>query len=356
MDFKEELTSLKAAIEAVMRVYIDEKKNAVQKDDVFLADALQNVAEVILGGGKRLRGALLYHGYKAGGGQEEAIALKAAAGMEFIHSYLLIHDDIMDRDNLRHGVETLHARYEAFAVKHFPEKDAAHFGTSIAITLGDMVCAWGNDCIFSLDLPRERVQRATQKVQSVVHRTGVGQMRDMYIEFLGTATEVEILEMYKDKTAYYSLIGPLQIGLLLAGENEEFDSVFHEYALPLGIAFQLQDDILGLYSEEQELGKTIGSDIAEGKVTLLLQKTREGLSAADQQELTRILRLGEALTESDIAWVRAKGEETGSKAAIEARIQAYIAKAQAVLAASSLPEDTKQFLTGLAEYMHKRTV
>lgn len=356
MDFTEQLAPLKKGIEEVMRAYIQEKKKSVAKDDIFLTAILSDVEEVILEGGKRLRGALLYHGYKAAGGTDDAIALQAAAGMEFIHSYLLIHDDIMDRDSLRHGVATLHTRYELFSEKHFPTKDAAHFGNAVAITLGDMVCAWGNDCIFSLDLPREQVQTAIQKVQSVVHRTGIGQIRDMYIEFAGTATEEEILEMYKDKTAHYSLAGPLQIGLLLGGGNQELEKVFEEYALPLGIAFQLQDDILGLYGDQEHLGKTIGADIIEGKFTLLIQKTSEALLPEEQAELKRILQAGEAVTAADITWVRQQGERTGAKETIEKRIEEYIATATQVLENTTLEAGTRSFLLGLAEYMNKRTI
>ncbi len=356
MEFTEQLSVLKTKIEARMSVYITEKKRSVQKDDLFLVSALENAEQVIMGGGKRLRGALLYHGYKAGGGTDEAIALTAASGMEFIHSYLLIHDDIMDRDSLRHGVETLHKRYEHFADTHFPQKDAPHFGASIAITLGDMVCAWGNDCIFGIDLPRERVQRAIQKVQSVVHRTGIGQIRDMYIEFSGSATEKEILEMYTDKTAHYSLAGPLQIGLLLGGENQELDTVFSDYALPLGIAFQLQDDLLGLYGDEKKLGKTVGADIVEGKFTLLIQKTLEASGPEEGAELKRILQLGEAVTAEDIVWVRQQVQASGAKSTIEKRIEEYIATATRVLESASLLPETKEFLLGLAAYMKTRTV
>lgn len=339
-----------------MSNYIEEKRKSVAESDVFLTSALTNVEEVVLGGGKRLRGALLYHGYKAAGGTDESIAIQAAAGMEFIHTYLLIHDDIMDRDSLRHGVETLHKRYEHFAERHFPTKDAPHFGASLAITLGDMVCAWGNDCIFGIDLPRGQVKSAIKKVQEVVHRTGIGQIRDMYIEFAGAATEEEIIEMYKDKTAYYSLAGPLQIGLLLGGGNEKLDQVFQNYALPLGIAFQLQDDLLGLYGEQAHLGKTVGSDISEGKFTLLIQKTAQCLDKEKQQKLTHILGLGEAVTPEDIAWVRQQVTETGAKEVIETRIKEYIEKALAVLAEAEAPAETKNFLVDLAGYMNTRTV
>lgn len=339
-----------------METYIEQKKKSVSPNDIFLVSAIEDAEAVILGGGKRLRGALLYHGYKAAGGTDERVALQAAAGMEFIHSYLLIHDDIMDKDSLRHGVETLHARYERFAQKHFPEKDAPHFGNAIAITLGDMVSAWGNDCIFGLDVDREQVQKAIQKVQSVVHRTGIGQIRDMYIEFSGTATEQEILEMYEDKTAHYSLAGPLQIGLILGGGNSDLEKVFYEYAMPLGIAFQLQDDILGLYGDEAHLGKTVGSDVSEGKFTLLIQKTQEVLNKEDQQELQRILQLGDNLKSEDLAWVRNQAEATGAKANVEKRIQEYINTATAALEKAPLNPETKEFLVGLADYMNTRTL
>jgi geranylgeranyl diphosphate synthase type I len=357
MNFKESLGELKTKLDASMAVYIAEKRKGIPKGDLFLMDAINNIESVVMGGGKRLRGALLYHGYKASGGTNEEAAMQAAMGIEFIHAYLLVHDDIMDHDDLRHGVATLHKRYERYAHQYFTNKNDSHFGLSIAIILGDMLCAWGNDCIFGVDLPREQVKQVMKKVQEVVYRTSVGQMRDMYIEFLGEASAEEILSMYEDKTARYTIEAPLIIGLLLGGGDIEKEKIFSRYALPLGIAFQLQDDFLGLYGNQEQVGKRIGADIVEGKFTFLMNKTLSAVVPDDKQELKRILSAGEAVTEDDITWVRVICETSGAKQFVENQIVDSITNAKAALVESgaTLPEETKEFLFGLADYMAART-
>lgn len=340
-----------------MHNYIQEKKARAKDDGIFLVSALENIEQVVMSGGKRLRGALLYHGYKAGGGTDEDIALMAAAGIEFIHSYILVHDDIMDRDDLRHGVSTLHKRYEVFANKHFENKNDVHFGMSLGIILGDMLCAWGNDCIFGVDLPREQVQKALQKMQEVVYRTGVGQMKDMYMEFSGSADAEDILAMYADKTAHYTIEGPLQIGLFLGGDTGEKEKIFAEYAHPIGIAFQLQDDFLGLYGDEEKTGKRSGADIVEGKLTFLMQQTLALATPPEKEKLKKILASGDAVTEEDITWVRGICEQSGARKVAEELITSSLAKGRKVLVDSGtiLPSQTQEFLLQFTDYLENRT-
>jgi geranylgeranyl diphosphate synthase, type I len=355
--FSEALKRYKAEINEEIESYIALISANVDKDDHFLQEAIGNINDVVMSGGKRIRGALLWTGYLSCGGEDTVSARRAAAGIEFIHSYLLVHDDIMDRDNVRHGVKTLHARYQDFATQYFVGTDSLHFGNSQAIILGDLLCAWGNDCIFSVDLPREQVQKAIKRMQHIVYRTGVGQMRDMYFEYKGIASESEILAMYKDKTARYTIEGPLHVGALLAGAGDEFLAILSDYAIPLGVAFQLQDDILGMYGNEEEIGKAVGADIQEGKITYLIAKTRRLLSESQRKELDTYLASKETLTMEEIEKVRALVETCGAKKETEDEIQSAIKQSLSVLdrERSSFDDTTYNFLTGMAEYMAKRS-
>jgi geranylgeranyl diphosphate synthase, type I len=355
MECQKMLQRGKERIDGDMKRYLAEKKQSLAPGEGFFRTAFDHVEDILLSGGKRLRGNLLVQGYQAGGGTNQEAAWRAALGIEFIHAYLLIHDDIMDKDTLRHGVKTLHARYAEFATTYFPEKDAEHFGQSIAITLGDMLSSWGNECVFTADLDHDCTKKALQKIQQTVHRTGMGQIRDMYIGFAGSATEEEILAMYQDKTAYYSLEAPLQIGLALAGGNQELETFFTQYALPLGVAFQLQDDLLGLFGDEKKTGKTKASDVREGKYTLAMHKTRELVSGNDQKEIDRILALGDKLSLEEVDWVCNKVEESGARALVEGRIQELVSQSLDVLTKQkNMAIETRNFLQGFAEMLVDR--
>lgn len=355
-DFQTTLDTLRKQINIEIESYFQRILKDLPEEDVFVRDAIKQTQEIVLAGGKRLRGALLYYGYIASGATEREAALRAAVGIELIHAYLLVHDDIMDRDDKRHGVSTLHVRYADFATKHFPEKDSVHFGNAIALVLGDMLCAYGNDCIYEVDLPRDQVGKAIRKMQAVVHHTGVGQIQDMYIEFLGEATEEEILTMYKNKTARYTFEGPLHIGLFLGGGSGELEEVFTKYALPLGIAFQLQDDLLGLFGDEHKTGKAVGADIRRGKVTLLAFITSKLLGEKDRARFQELCAKKEDLTQEDIREVQALVEASGARREVEGKIKTYIDQALALLADAEeiIPAEAIDFLYGIAHYMSER--
>jgi geranylgeranyl diphosphate synthase type I len=193
-------------------------------------------------------------------------------------------------------------------------------------------------------------------MQTVVYRTGVGQMKDMYIEFAGTATEEEILRMYEDKTARYTIEAPLKIGTLLAGGNAPLENFFAHYALPLGIAFQLQDDLLGLFGQEKDLGKRVGADIIEGKFTFLMQKTWERVDETERRELKELLQRGEDITLAEIERVRTLASDSGARALTEEKVESLIQEAEGVLAREGdiLDPEVHEFLSGMAAYIGKR--
>jgi geranylgeranyl diphosphate synthase type I len=303
MDFTQTLVALRAEINQAMQQYIDEQKVHLAKDEVFLREAIEQVEKVVMSGGKRVRGILLIEGYLAAGGQDRAVVLRAAAGIEFLHAYLLIHDDIMDRDVLRHGQPTLHSVYQKFAKTSFVTDDSVHFGNSIALVLGDMVCAWGNDLVFSVDLPRENVQRAIRFLQQVVFATGAGQMEDMRIQYQAKATKDEVLALYQKKTAQYTIVGPLTMGALLAGEAAKLEAFFAEFGNALGIAFQITDDLLGLSSSEAATGKTLAADITEGKMTYPMVVLLESLSATDAKKVRAILQKQSHVTDEEVRFI-----------------------------------------------------
>ncbi|MDO8566026.1 MAG: polyprenyl synthetase family protein [Candidatus Moranbacteria bacterium] len=356
MRIETELKVFKERLDPKIGAYFDKAIEEANKEDAFVTDALRYGKTLMLAGGKRLRAAFMYYGYLGAGGTEEEKLLSASMSIEFIHAFLLVHDDIIDQDDMRHGVATFHRHYADIGEKLFPGKDKEHFGDAIAIIMGDMLGAFGNDIIFSSDFPLERKFQALTKLQKIVSYTVIGQARDIYMEFKGEASEEEILSMYRNKTARYTVEGPLHLGAILAGASQEILDGLSAYAIPLGIAFQIQDDILGIYGTAKRLGKPIGSDIEEGKITLLVSRALRDGSVEQKKRLTEILSLGEKLTEKDIEEFRELIKMTGAYDGTKALALGYIEEGKQALKAleGKLQPRAYDFLFSVAEYMMGR--
>jgi geranylgeranyl diphosphate synthase type I len=356
MDFQETLAHFQQQINPFIVRYFDQVIAEARKEDAFIADALETVKDIMMSGGKRLRAAGMYYGYLAGGGTDREAILPTTVSVEFVHAFLLIHDDIMDRDTIRHGVPTIHERYRLLAERLFPDTDAVHFGNSIALIVGDMVGALGNDIIFRSPFPKERVFAALSRLQKIIAFTVVGQAKDVYLEYRKQATPEEILKMYECKTARYTMEGPVHLGLLLAGSEEELLQKFSAFAIPLGIAFQIQDDVLGLYGNSDRIGKEQGSDLREGKMTLLNALLIERLSGAEQKEFIRLLRKGVSLTQGDLLRVQEWMRETGVLQDAKDRAMRYIIEGREALSSmqGEIPDEAYGFFSGVADYMGVR--
>jgi geranylgeranyl diphosphate synthase type I len=356
MDVQILLRDFKARFDPKISAYFDTAEANAQKEDTLITEALKHVRHLTLAGGKRLRPACMFYGYLAGGGTDEEAILETAVSIELLHTFLLVHDDIIDRDDVRHGTSTLHRRYAELGRRYFPERDVEHFGNSIALIVGDLLSAMSNDIIFHAPFPQARIFEALSHLQSVVSYTVIGQAQDIYMEYKREATETEILTMYKNKTARYTMERPIQMGLLLAGDPASLVDRLSGYALPLGIAFQIQDDILGIFGSEAKIGKPVGSDIQEGKLTLLVAYALDSGSVAQREELERILSLGAAVTSQDVERFRTLLRETGSLKRAQAAAQGYILEGKQALEQMRgiLPTRSFDFFEGIADYMSER--
>lgn len=348
------LKQFKSEIDKDIASAFDEAISGAERQDVFVADALREVKQFTLAGGKRLRAAFMYYGYCAAGGTDPERMRKAAVSIELVHAFLLIHDDIIDRDELRHGVPTIHTHFRTLGGRLFLGKDAVHFGDSMGIIIGDMIAAIGNKIIFESGFPAELVLRALAKLQDIVSLTVVGEARDVLIGYRGEATEEEILSMYEHKTARYTVDGPLQLGVLLAGGSVEIAQSLEAYAVPIGIAFQIQDDILGVFGSEEKLGKPVGSDIAEGKITILVSKALSNASPSERKELLSILGKGESLRQEEIERFRSLITDLGAYRASQNMAREFIEEGKNALRNANISDESRTFLLGVADYMAAR--
>lgn len=347
------LEDFKRKIDVEIEKYLDKVIKETGKHDVVMKDALKYIKKLTLAGGKRLRPAFMYFGYIAAGGKEKEKMLKTAVSMELIHIFLLIHDDIMDQDDTRHGIDAVHVRYKKLGKKIFRHKDVEHFGDSMAIIIGDMVGALGNQVIFESEFAPERIMKALAKLQSIVGMTVIGQSQDIYIEYKGKATEKDILKMYENKTAKYTVEGPLHLGAILGGATEEITKGLSAYAIPLGIAFQIQDDLLGIFGSERKLGKKVGADIIEGKQTLLVARAKAKADRSQRKILDSLLGK-EDLTKGEIMKFQEIMQATGAYKYAKNLSHDLVLEAKNELDKLKINHEAKEFLNDIADYMIER--
>lgn len=356
MNFQQKLSGLKTAIDKELGHHFDIAINEARKSDSLIVEALEHMKKIALAGGKRIRGALLCEAYFGVGGKEKKKILKVATAIELVHLSLLVHDDIIDRGDLRHGEETLHEMFAGKYQKKYTSAEAKHLGDSMAIIIGEMLYVLANKIILEAGFSSNETVGALAQLQKVVATTIVGQSQDIAIEYNKNSSQEDVLAMYENKTARYTFEGPLHIGLMLAGKPDKktLESL-SRFSLPLGIAFQIQDDILGVFGNEKKMGKSVASDIEEGKQSLLVVKAREFATAVQRKQLNEILGK-KNISKKEIAVFQEILKSTGSLEYSRNLASEYIQKAKLELAKIIMRKEAKDFLIGLTEYLEGREI
>ena len=356
MDAKKTLVEFKNIVDPYLNAYFEKKAKEAGEIDIIAEETVRLIKDYTMAGGKRIRPAFLYFGYLASGGKKNKKILEVSICVELLHSFLLIHDDIMDRDATRHGVATMHERFKAIGARYKLSDDHDHFGNSMAIMAGDMAAAMACEAIFSSKFSPALIVKALNKLQEIIFITVPGQMIDVIMQYAEVATEEEILKMHECKTARYTFEGPLQLGCLLAGGSKKTFQYFSDYSLPLGKAFQIQDDILGVFGDEKKIGKPVGSDIIEGKQTLLVIKALEWGTKEQKQVLKKYLKK-KNLSPIEIDEFRLVIQETGSLKYSQELAANFIQEAlRAIKKIDCKNKEAKEFLVGIADYMLNREV
>jgi geranylgeranyl diphosphate synthase type I len=359
MNAKEYLKQYKAEVESLLSDYFKEKKESFKKVDPLAEEAVKILEKFTMSGGKRIRPAMVYYGFLLGGGEvtkeNRQDILRASMSIELVHSFLLIHDDIIDRDAKRHGVATVHEHYKEIARKLFPNTDKEHFGNSMAIIVGDLAASMANEILFESNFPPEIILEALKQLQKVVYTTIPGEMLDVVMEARGTATEQEILRMHEGKTAFYTFEGPLQLGVLLSdNSSQRLLRDISEYSMAVGKAFQIRDDVLGVFGDEKKLGKPVGSDVIESKQTLLVTKILE--NGSKEQKATMKSLLGKSdLSSFELETFREIAVETGALDYSNELSKKLSEESFEVLSRiDSKNEEGKDFLRKISEYIGVR--
>ena len=352
MNFQQKLGVFKAAIDRELKAQFDIAISEASKKDELIAEALLQAKKIALAGGKRIRAALLCQAYFGVGGKEKKKIMKVAAAIELVHLFLLVHDDIIDRGYLRHGQKTVH---NFFGKKNISDS-SQHFGESVAIITGEMLYVIANKIILESGFSQKEILNAVLQLQKIVALTIIGQSQDIAIEHRKNASEKEVLAMYENKTARYTFEGPLHLGAMLAGcENKKTLQALSRYAVPLGIAFQIQDDILGVFGSEKKIGKSVASDIEEGKISILVVKARSTASVQEKKQINAILGKRQ-LTTKEIKVFQAILISTGSLQYAKDMADQYLRIGKSEMEKMILLPEAKKFLLGLVEYLENREI
>jgi geranylgeranyl diphosphate synthase type I len=354
MGVSEQLSEFKEKLDANLKKFFDERIREVEVVDPSAVEMMKLLQNYTLRGGKRIRAALIYYGYRCFKKGKERDILRAAMSIELIQSYLLIHDDIIDRDDLRRHGPTIHKSYKEIHLERFDRKDPHHFGNSMAIMAGDILSSLATQLLAYSNFNKDARLKAIIKLNQVIHKVVYGEVLDVLSEVKNSMSENDIRTIHKLKTASYTIEGPLQIGAILAGASYEDIMLLSEYALPLGEAFQIYDDILGLYGDAKSLGKPIGSDIIEGKMTLLMQKAIEKSNRKQKAVLKKALGNRE-LTKKQLDEVRRIVKDTGSLDYSIKLSEQLVRKARRAMERADFRPEAKEFLMEVTDYLIKRT-
>lgn len=344
-DAPPQLLDVAARVEAALHeVFATERATWRQLDpavDVPLAD----LEEFVAGGGKRIRPAYCHWGWVTGGGDPDSDdALGSSCGLELLHAFALVHDDVMDGSPTRRGSPTVWAR---FIERHHEgdwQGEDRRFGEAAAILVGDIAMVMADRCVGNAS---DEVRRIWDALRTELN---MGQYLDVLGTARGAVTAEEARTIMRNKTAGYTIVRPLQLGAALAGRADLADDLA-AHGMPLGIAFQLRDDMLGAFGDSERTGKPVGDDLTEGKPTVLLALAREAANPAQLQVLDKV---GSAIGTDDIAAIQQVMVDTGAVAASEAETEQLLATALAAI--NTLPDHhgSRAALRALADYVVER--
>ncbi|MEU9858224.1 polyprenyl synthetase family protein [Streptomyces sp. NPDC047974] len=333
----------KARTDAVLTGFLDEEAAALLAvDDALdpLAEALRTTARH----GKRLRAAFCYWGWRAAGQPDSDALMRAAAAMELVHAAAVVHDDLIDDSPLRHGRPTAHRHFAALPHLGRTPRTAAR---ALALLLGDHLMALAGRLYAESGLPAAYLSRGRPLWAALARELVAGEALEI-LHTGGSPDTGTSLKVIRYKTAKYTVEHPLLLGGLLAGAPAALREGFSRYGLPLGEAFQLRDDLLGLFGDPARTGKAPLDDLRAGRPTVLLAETWKAAGPAQRELLRRTLSGDRRPDDGELREVRALMAELGAPARVERMIAGRVEEAVRTLDELDLPAVAHRALTDLA--------
>jgi geranylgeranyl diphosphate synthase type I len=312
----------------------------------YLAEQAGAVLNDLTTGGKLLRPAFCYWGYRAAGAPDGAEIVSAAAALELLHVSALVHDDVMDGSDRRRGRPSAHRQFADLHRTAGWSGDAEGFGHGAAILLGDLVLSWADQLLRNCGLAADRVAAGMAVFETMRTEVIGGQYLDLVAQAVADdASVARAMRVLRFKTAKYSVERPLQLGATLAGADPGLVTAFSAFGVPLGEAFQLRDDLLGVFGDPERTGKPAGDDLREGKRTVLVTTAMATAGDADRATLQELLGDPD-LDEDGVARLRDVLVRTGAVDEVEKLIATLTAQAADALADAPVADPTARQVLG----------
>jgi geranylgeranyl diphosphate synthase type I len=354
-----DLDRLRTAVAEALEEFLEAQRRTLTGMDAALGAVTEEIS-ALARGGKRLRPAFAYWGWRgatadtSGPAEDDGAVLRAVAALEFVHVSALVHDDVMDGASTRRGRPATHL---GFASRHGDDAldgDPSAFGVGAAILVGDLSLVWSDELLRCSGLTAAALTRARGVWDTMRTEVTAGQYLDLLRAAGGLPGPEGALTVARYKSAGYTVQRPLQLGAAIAGAGPRLFEAYTAIGLPLGEAFQLRDDVLGVFGDPAVTGKSADDDLREGKRTLLI-----ALAELEADETGRAL-LREALGNPDAGAdqydaLRHLLDSTGARARVEERIAERTDQARTAIAAAPVPEEARAALDALAVAATSRT-
>jgi len=345
-----ELDRLRAAVSHALSAFLDRQRDILAGMDATLVPVADEV-RALASGGKRLRPAFAYWGWRGammpGAAEDDAAVLRAVAALEFVHASALVHDDVMDGARTRRGRPATHIGFAARHAGDDLDGDGDMFGTGAAILVGDLALVWSDELLRCSGISVAALTRARAVWDTMRTEVTAGQYLDLLRAAGGLPGPDGALTVARYKSAGYTVQRPLQLGAAIAGADQHIVDTYAAIGLPLGEAFQLRDDVLGVFGDPTVTGKSADDDLREGKQTLLIALADQETDTAGRRLLDDVLG-NPAAGPAQFDAVRRLLEDTGARTRVEERITERTAVARAAIEAAPIAQDARRALDALA--------
>jgi geranylgeranyl diphosphate synthase, type I len=345
------VSQVRDQVDSALREFLSQQREVLLSAGDELLPGIEAITR-LLAGGKRLRPAFCYWGWRGAAGADGPQIIGAAAALELLHASALVHDDLMDASDTRRGQPSLHRQFESYHARHHWQGSPGAFGMGMAILLGDLLLSWTDEMFHASGLPDDALRRGRPVLDLMRTEVFAGQYLDLLGQAAGDGTLESALRVVEYKTTKYTIERPLHLGAALAGAGAGTPpggllAAYTAYGLPLGTAFQLRDDILGVFGDPAQTGKPAGDDVREGKHTVLLAIAQARATGPQAATIDRYLG-DPLLDEAGTAEVRTVIADTGAVAECEAMISRHVAEAVGALATAPITGEAKDALADLA--------
>ena len=356
---QEQLKSLREQVEAQLQDFLSTQSDYFTAIAPELKPAATSLTAFVINGGKRFRPLFAAVGAMGAGSQLSDAEIRAFASLELLQACALVHDDLMDASDTRRGEPAIHKLFESMHESEKYQGKATQFGLSASVLIGDLALIWSDQMLNSSGIKSESLLAALSVHDEMRVELIAGQYLDVFEQARGTQSVAQALNIARYKSAKYTIERPLHLGAAIAipdaAKRAQIISIYSEFGLPLGEAFQLRDDLLGVFGDPKVTGKPAGDDLREGKRTVLMAMTHDRISGAAEAEFMQEFG-NHNISESAIARLQEIISETGAAMHVEDLIEELTSTALEALNRDEIVPQARELLTEMAIIATKRNM